>query len=143
MLVVRARDISSSYRRTVMFRKSSKRFAVSAVLSCVVLSVAAYCSAIQPGGVIGKATPFVRVFYNPNGGAVWVDAPDGVELSEIDIDSKVGIFTGEQPENLGPLPSEADEFGILKGHLPGQLWFGQFRKCGANWFVPRICAQRT
>jgi hypothetical protein len=41
------------------------------------------------------------VGYNADNGEMWVEAPAGVGLTSINMDSAAGIFSGEPVENLG------------------------------------------
>ena len=56
-------------------------------------------AALEASGVQGDGQ--TSVGYNPTTGEVFVDAPAGVELTSVNIDSASGIFSGDAAENLG------------------------------------------
>ena len=56
-------------------------------------------AAIGKGGSLGDGQ--TSVVYDAATGEVAVDAPDGVELTSINVDSAARIFTGDPAANLG------------------------------------------
>jgi hypothetical protein len=89
--------------------------------------------AIRPSGQPGDGQ--TSVGYNPGTGEVWVDAPDGVELTSINIDSANGIFTAEAAENLGgSFDNDADGniFKATFGGSFGSLSFGNVAQTGLS-----------
>ena len=90
-------------------------------------------AAVQPGGVEGDGQ--TSVVYNPNTGELAVDAPAGVELTSINIDSAAGFFTGESAQNLGgSFDNDADNniFKATFGSSFGSLSFGNVAQPGLS-----------
>jgi hypothetical protein len=89
--------------------------------------------AVQPEGKAGDGQ--TSLSYNPATGEVAVDAPAGVELTSINIDSATGIFTGEAAMNLGgSFDNDADGniFKATFGGSFGSLTFGQVAQTGLS-----------
>jgi hypothetical protein len=90
-------------------------------------------AAVQAGGQRGDAQ--TSVVYDPSTGEVAVDAPSGVELTSINIDSAAGIFTGDAAQNLdGSFDNDAD-YNIFKatfGSSFGSLSFGGVAQSGLS-----------
>jgi hypothetical protein len=75
------------------------------------------------------------VIYNANSGEVTVDVPIGLQLTSINIDSLVGIFTGDSAQNLGgSFDNEADDniFKATFGSSFGSLSFGNVAEPGLS-----------
>ena len=75
------------------------------------------------------------MIYNANTGEVAVDAPDGVELTSINIDSASGIFTGDAAQNLGGSfdnDAYANIFKATFGSSYGSLSFGSVAQAGLS-----------
>ena len=75
------------------------------------------------------------VVYDPNTGEVAVDAPAGMELTSINIDSAGGIFTGDAAANLGgSFDNDADNniFKATFGGSFGSLSFGNVAQAGLS-----------
>ena len=73
--------------------------------------------------------------YDANTGEVWVDAPAGIELTSINIDSATSIFTGEPAQNLGGSFDNAAANNIFKatfGSSFGSLSFGKVARSGLS-----------
>jgi hypothetical protein len=68
--------------------------------------------AIKPQGNAGDMQ--TSVGYDPGTGEVFVDAPGGVELTSINIDSASGIFTGAAALNLGGSFDNDSDTNIFK-----------------------------
>jgi hypothetical protein len=88
-------------------------------------------AAIQDGGVAGDGQ--ASVSYNATTGEVAVDAPTGLELTSINIDSAAGIFTGEAAMNLGgSFDNDADDnvFKATFGGSFGSVSFGNVAQTG-------------
>jgi hypothetical protein len=88
-------------------------------------------AAIADGGVADDGQ--TSVSYNPGTGEVAVDAPAGVELTSINIDSAGGIFTGDAAQNLGgSFDNDADGniFKATFGGSFGSLSFGNVAQTG-------------
>jgi hypothetical protein len=90
-----------------------------------------------PYGAIAKAGASgdgqTSIVYNPGTGEVAVDAPAGVELTSINIDSAGGIFTGMDAQNLGgSFDNDADNniFKATFGGSFGSLTFGSVAQTG-------------
>ena len=76
-------------------------------------------AAIQPGGATGDGQ--TSIVYNPATGEVAVDAPAGLRLTSINIDSAAGVFTGEAAQNLGgSFDNDADD-NIFKATFGGSF----------------------
>jgi hypothetical protein len=90
-------------------------------------------AAVQPGGVQGDNQTSLR--YDASSGELSVDAPGGVELTSINIDSASGIFTGEPAQNLGgSFDNDADNniFKATFGGSFGSLSFGNVAAAGLS-----------
>ena len=75
------------------------------------------------------------VIYDPATGEVSVDAPAGVELTSINIDSAGGIFTGADAQNLGgSFDNDADNniFKATFGGSFGSLSLGNVAQSGVS-----------
>ena len=73
------------------------------------------------------------IIYDPSSGEVAVDAPSGVELTSINIDSAAGIFAGDPAQNLGgSFDNDADDniFKATFGSSFGSLSFGNVAQAG-------------
>jgi hypothetical protein len=71
--------------------------------------------------------------YDPATGEVFVDAPAGVELTSVNIDSGAGIFTGAAAQNLGgSFDNDADTniFKATFGGSFGSISFGNVAQTG-------------
>lgn len=89
--------------------------------------------AIRPGGL--EQDGQTSVGYDAGSGEVWVDAPAGVELTSINIDSAQGIFTGDPAENLGgSFDHDADDnlFKATFGDSFGSIRFGAVAQPGLS-----------
>jgi hypothetical protein len=89
--------------------------------------------AIQSGGITGDSQ--TSIGYNAQTGEVWVDAPAAVELTSINIDSALGIFTGDPAQNLGgSFDNDADSniFKATFGSSFGSLSFGRVAAPGLS-----------
>jgi hypothetical protein len=89
--------------------------------------------AIQPNGQSSDGQ--TSVVYNAGTGEVAVDAPAGVELTSINIDSAAAIFTGEPAQNLGgSFDNDADNniFKATFGSSFGSLTFGSVAPAGLS-----------
>ena len=90
-------------------------------------------AALVNGGTTGDAQ--TSVVYDANAGEVSVDAPAGVELTSIIIDSAAGIFTGDAATNLGgSFDNDADNniFKATFGSSFGSLSFGNVAQTGLS-----------
>ena len=109
-------------------------FAVTVVVTAVARPAGAGSfSAISPGGQIGDGQ--TSVCYNPSNGELFVDAPAGVELTSINIDSAAGIFTGDPAQNLGGSFDNDSDNNIFKatfGSSFGSLSFGNVAQAGLS-----------
>ena len=88
-------------------------------------------AAVQSGGVANDGQ--TSVGYDAGTGEVFVDAPAGVELTSINIDSASGIFTGDAAQNLGgSFDNDADNniFKATFGGSFGSLTFGNVAPAG-------------
>jgi hypothetical protein len=88
-------------------------------------------NAVAGGGVAGDGQ--TSVGYHAGTGEVWVDAPAGVALTSINIDSTAGIFTGEPAENLGGSFDNDADVNIFKatfGDSFGSISFGNVAQTG-------------
>ena len=75
------------------------------------------------------------IIYDPSSGQVSVDAPSGVELTSINIDSASGIFTGDAATNLGgSFDNDADSniFKATFGSSFGSVSFGNVAQTGLS-----------
>ncbi len=90
-------------------------------------------AAIARDGQSGDAQ--TSIVYNPATGEVAVDAPQGVQLTSINIDSVGGIFTGNPAQNLGgSFDNDADNniFKATFGSSFGSLSFGNVAQAGLS-----------
>ncbi len=88
---------------------------------------------LVPGATEGDSQ--TSVGYDAGTGEVWVDAPGGVELTSINIDSTAGIFTGQAARNLGgSFDNDADNniFKATFGSSFGSLSFGNVAQPGLS-----------
>ena len=75
------------------------------------------------------------VVYDPSTGELGVDAPAGVDLTSVNIDSAAGIFTGDPAQNLGgSFDNDADGniFKATFGSSFGSLSFGTVAQAGLS-----------
>jgi hypothetical protein len=75
------------------------------------------------------------VIYNAGTGELAVDAPAGIELTSINIDSAGGIFTGEAAQSLGgSFDNDADNniFKATFGGSFGSVSFGNVAQTGLS-----------
>jgi hypothetical protein len=92
-----------------------------------------YAPALQPGGQESDAQ--TSVGYNPGTGEVFVNAPAGVALTSINIDSAGSIFTGDAAQNLGgSFDNDADNniFKATFGGSFGSITFGNVAQTGLS-----------
>jgi hypothetical protein len=90
-------------------------------------------AAIQPNGQSGDGQ--TSVIYDPSTGELQVDAPSGVELTSINIDSAGGIFTSSAAENLGGSFDNDVDNNIFKatfGGSFGSISFGNVAQAGLS-----------
>ena len=90
-------------------------------------------AAVQSNGTPGDSQ--TSVVYNAGTGELAVDAPAGVELTSINIDSAAGIFTGEAATNLGGSfdnDADANIFKATFGGSFGSLSFGNVAPSGLS-----------
>jgi hypothetical protein len=90
-------------------------------------------NAIAPGGV--EADTQTSIIYDASTGELAVDAPAGVALTSINIDSAAGIFTGDPAQNLGgSFDNDADNnvFKATFGDSFGSLSFGNVAQTGLS-----------
>ncbi len=88
-------------------------------------------AAIAPGGQPNDAQ--TSIVYNVQTGELGVDAPAGMELTSINIDSAAGAFTGDPARNLGgSFDNDADGniFKATFGSSFGSLSFGNVAQPG-------------
>lgn len=86
---------------------------------------------IAPVGVLGDDQ--TSVVYDPQTGAVAVDAPANKRLTSINIDSAVEIFTGARPHNLEGTFDTWSDRNIFKGTFVGgfdSISFGNVAQTG-------------
>jgi len=75
------------------------------------------------------------IVYDLSTGELGVDAPAGIELTSINIDSAAGIFTGDPAQNLGgSFDNDADDniFKATFGSSFGSLSFGNVAQAGLS-----------
>jgi hypothetical protein len=75
------------------------------------------------------------IIYNPTSGELAIDAPAGVELTSVNVDSAAGIFTSEAARNLGgSFDNDADNniFKATFGSSFGSLSFGNVAQVGLS-----------
>ena len=90
-------------------------------------------AALAGKGISGDGQ--TSVVYNANTGEVAIDAPAGLELTSINIDSTAGIFTGEAAVNLGgSFDNDADNniFKATFGSSFGSISFGNVAQAGLS-----------
>ena len=90
-------------------------------------------AAVRDGGMAGDGQ--TSVVYDPSNGHVSVDAPSGVELTSVNIDSAGGIFTGEAAQSLGgSFDNDADGniFKATFGGSFGSVSFGNVAQTGLS-----------
>jgi hypothetical protein len=90
-------------------------------------------AAVAAGGAQGDGQ--VSIGYNPSTGEVFVDAPSGVELTSVNIDSAGAIFTGAAAQNLGgSFDNDADGniFKATFGASFGSIRFGNVARTGLS-----------
>ena len=90
-------------------------------------------SAIAPEGQPSDGQ--TSVVYDVGTGEVSVDAPAGVELTSINIDSDAGIFTGDAARNLGGSFDNDSDTNIFKatfGSSFASLSFGNVAQAGLS-----------
>ena len=90
-------------------------------------------AAVQPNGHSGDGQ--TSIVYNASTGEMAVDAPAGIELTSINIDSASGIFTGGAAANLGgSFDNDADGnvFKATFGSSFGSLSFGSVAQAGLS-----------
>jgi hypothetical protein len=90
-------------------------------------------AAVRANGQAGDGQ--TSVVYNPGTGELAVDAPAGVHLTSINIDSASGIFTGQAAQNLGgSFDNDADNniFKATFGSSFGSLSFGNVAQSGLS-----------
>jgi hypothetical protein len=90
-------------------------------------------NAILPGGQEGDGQ--TSIIYHTGTGELAVDAPEGVALTSINIDSAAGIFTGDPAGNLGgSFDNDADGniFKATFGDQFGSLSFGNVAQAGLS-----------
>ena len=89
--------------------------------------------ALLPGGEENDRQ--TSVGYDARTGEVWVDAPAGVALTSINIDSDSGIFRGEPADNLGGSFDNSSVDNIFKatfGSSFAALSFGKVAQAGLS-----------
>ncbi len=93
--------------------------------------------AVAAGGA--RADGQTSILYDARTGELAVDAPAGIELTSVNIDSAAGIFTGQAAQNLGgSFDNDADGniFKATFGSSFGSLSFGNVAQPGlAESFV--------
>ena len=89
------------------------------------IQASAYYAAVSPNGTEGDGQ--TSIIYDAGTGSFAVDAPAGVDLSSIDIESTSGVFTREPAENLGgafDVDNDTNIFKAIFGGSFGSLSFG-------------------
>jgi hypothetical protein len=89
--------------------------------------------AIKSGGIKGDG--YTSVTYHASTGEVAIDAPGGVELTSINIDSAAGIFTGDAAQGLGGSFDNDSNNNIFKatfGSSFASLSFGNVAPAGLS-----------
>ena len=84
---------------------------------------------------LDRADGQTSIIYHPVTGEIAVDAPAGVELTSVNIDSAAGIFTGAAAANLGgSFDNDADTniFKATFGSSFGSLSFGNVAQAGLS-----------
>ena len=90
-------------------------------------------AALQPSGQMADGQ--TSVIYNAGTGELSVDAPAGVELTSINVDSAAGIFTGQAAANLGGSfdnDADANIFKATFGGSFGSVSFGNVAQAGLS-----------
>jgi hypothetical protein len=90
-------------------------------------------AALAPGG--RAADGQTSIVYNAVSGEVAVDAPAGINLTSVNIDSAAGIFTGQPAQNLGGSFDNDSDGNIFKatfGSSFGSLSFGNVAQAGLS-----------
>jgi len=90
-------------------------------------------AAVSPAGTAGDGQ--TSLVYEPSTGELSVDAPAGVELTSINIDSSGGVFTGRSAQNLGGSFDNDGDNNIFKatfGGSFGALSFGNVAQTGLS-----------
>ena len=90
-------------------------------------------AAIRSGGQSGDGQ--TSLVYFPATGELAVDAPAGVELTSINIESASGIFTGDAAQNLGGSFDNDSDGNIFKatfGSSFGSISFGSVAQAGLS-----------
>jgi hypothetical protein len=90
-------------------------------------------AAVGSGGQAGDGQ--TSVVYDPATGEMSIDAPSGMELTSVNIDSAAGIFTGDAAANLGgSFDNDADNniFKATFGGSFGSLSFGNVAQAGLS-----------
>jgi hypothetical protein len=90
-------------------------------------------AALSPSGRQGDAQ--TSIIYDAGTGQVSVDAPVGIELTSINIDSAARIFTGAPAQNLGGSFDNDSNTNIFKatfGSSFGSLSFGNVAQAGLS-----------
>ena len=86
----------------------------------------------------GPGTPgdgLASIIYDSTTGELGVDAPAGMELTSINVDSAAGIFTRDAAENLGGSFDNDSDNNIFKatfGSSFGSLSFGTVAQAGLS-----------
>ena len=108
-------------------------FGVAVIVNMVAgQAVAGSLPALAGRGMQGDEQTSICIDYN---GELMVDAPAGVELTSINIDSAASIFTGEPAENLGgSFDNDADNniFKATFGSSFGSISFGNVAQAGLS-----------
>ena len=87
--------------------------------------------AVSADGVAGDGR--TSIGYDVATGEIWVDAPAGVDLTSINIDSASGVFTGEPAQRLGGSFDNDSDTNIFKatfGGSFGTVSFGNVAESG-------------
>lgn len=90
-------------------------------------------AALQPDGQHGDGQ--TSVGYDAGTGEVWVDVPDGVELTSLNVESAHGIFGGTPAQSLGgSFDADTDDtiFKATFGAGFGSMTFGQVAQAGLS-----------
>jgi hypothetical protein len=90
-------------------------------------------AALQPDGTTGDAQ--TSIVYDAGTGELSLDAPAGVELTSLNVDSAAGIFTGVAAENLGGSfdnDADANIFKATFGGSFGSVSFGNVAQAGLS-----------
>ena len=89
--------------------------------------------AVRAGGISGDGQ--TSIGYDSMTGQVWIDAPAGVELTSVNIDSTAGIFVEQPAESLGgSFDNDADGnlFKATFGGSFGSISFGNVAQTGLS-----------